>query len=137
MKRLTAKFLLPKFLSVGGLGFLLDASVFQALLSAGYGLIVSRIMSAVLSITLTWYLNRHYVFQTGSINAGAPEYARYVAVQTIGLMVNFGVYFTLIAKFQALHDVPLIALSCGAIAALTFNYLGARHYAYQAKRPAP
>jgi putative flippase GtrA len=136
MIRLTTRTLLPRFLLVGGLGFLLDASAFQILVSLDNGLGVSRIISAALSITLTWYLNRRFAFQTRSINAVAPEYARYVAVQTVGLLVNFGIYFTLIGKFDALHDMPLLALCCGAIAALVFNFLGARHYVFQADRSA-
>jgi putative flippase GtrA len=136
MTQFSLRTLLPRFLSVGGLGFLLDASVFQILFSVGYGLLVSRVISATLSITLTWYLNRRYVFQTRSINAGAPEYARYIAVQTVGLIVNFGVYLILISRFDVLHDLPILALSCGALTALTFNFLGARHYAYRERRSA-
>jgi putative flippase GtrA len=136
MTHLSLRTLLPRFLSVGGLGFLLDASVFQTLFSVGYGLLVSRVISATLSITLTWYLNRRYVFQTRSINAGAPEYARYIAVQAVGLIVNLGVYQILISRFNVLHDLPILALSCGALAALTFNFLGARHYAYRERRSA-
>ncbi len=137
MTRSPLRTLLPAFLSVGGLGFLLDAGVFQILFSVGYGLLVSRVISAALSITLTWYLNRRYVFRTISVNARAPEYARYIAVQTVGMIVNFGVYLILIARFDAFRDLPLLALSCGAFAALTFNFLGARYYAYRANRSAP
>jgi len=136
MTQFSLRTLLPRFLSVGGLGFLLDAGVFQILFSVGYGLLVSRVVSASLSITFTWYLNRCYVFQTRSINAVAPEYARYIAVQTVGLIVNFGIYLILISKFDVLRDLPVLALGCGALAALTFNFLGARHYAYRERRSA-
>lgn len=125
--------LLPGFLTVGGLGFLVDAGVFQLLYLAGQGPIAARIVSASVSITLTWYLNRQHVFQTSNINSSVPEYTRYIAVQTIGLIVNFGVYLFLLANVAQFREQPILALCGGAAAALTLNFLGARYFAFRAK----
>jgi putative flippase GtrA len=123
--------LLAGFLSVGALGFLLDVSVFQVLFMFGYGPIASRIVSAGAAITLTWYLNRRHVFRTAQISRSGPEYARYVVSQSGGLAVNFAVYLALLDGVQVLREVPVLALCGGALVAITFNFLGARYWAFR------
>jgi putative flippase GtrA len=123
--------LLAGFLSVGALGFLLDVSVFQTLFIFGYGAIAARIVSAGAAITLTWYLNRRHVFRTAQTSRSGPEYARYLLVQTAGLVVNLGVFLALLNGVQVLRDVPVVALCGGALVAITFNFLGARYWAFR------
>jgi putative flippase GtrA len=123
--------LLAGFLSVGALGFLLDVSVFQALFMVGYGPIASRFVSAGAAITLTWYLNRRHVFRTAQTSRSGPEYARYLVIQSAGLVVNLGIYLALLNSVQALREVPVIALCGGALVAITFNFLGARYWAFR------
>jgi len=123
--------LLAGFLSVGALGFLLDVSVFQALFIVGYGPISSRIVSAGAAITLTWYLNRRHVFRTAQTSRSGPEYARYLVIQSAGLVVNLGVYLALLNSVQGLQKVPVVALCGGALVAITFNFLGARYWAFR------
>ncbi len=125
--------LLAGFLSVGALGFLLDVSVFQALFMLGYGPIAARIVSSGAAITLTWYLNRRHVFRTAQKSRSGPEYARYVLIQSGGLAVNFGVYLALLNSMQVLREVPVLALCGGALVAITFNFLGARYWAFRAE----
>ena len=123
--------LLARFVAVGGCGFALDALSFQLIFLAGGGLVLSRLLSAAISITLTWYLNRKLVFRTDAVNRKGPEYGRYLGVQAVGLAVNFGVYFLMLEAFVALRAVPILALAAGAAAALTFNFLGARLWAFR------
>ncbi len=125
--------LLTGFLSVGAFGFLLDVSVFQALFMLGYGPIAARIVSSGAAITLTWYLNRRHVFRTAQTSRSGPEYARYVVIQSGGLAVNFGVYLALLNSVQVLREVPVLALCGGALVAITFNFLGARYWAFRAE----
>ncbi len=123
--------LLAGFLSVGALGFLLDVSVFQTLFIFGYGAIAARIVSAGAAITLAWYRSRRHVFRTAQTSRSGPEYARYLLVQTAGLAVNFGVFLALLSGVQVLREVPVIALCGGALVAITFNFLGARYWAFR------
>ena len=127
--------LLLRFLSVGGLGFLLDASLFQALYLGGTGPILARAGSATAAITLTWYLNRHWAFRTGKINRGGPEYLRYLGVQTVGLVINFGVYLVLLQNIELFAKVPLLALCGGASSAIAFNFLAARCWVFRSRQP--
>lgn len=120
-----------RFLAVGGCGFTIDVLSFQLIFTVGGGLVASRLLSATIAITLTWYLNRRLVFQTHAVSAKGPEYARYLTVQLIGLAVNFGIYFTMLASFPELQSIPVFALAAGATAALAFNFVGARYWAFR------
>lgn len=126
--------LFRRFLAVGGCGFVIDVICFQLMFEAGGGLVLSRIGSAAIAITATWYLNRHFVFETRNVNASASEYGRYLGVQLSGLAVNFGVYFTMLKVFPALRSIPVLALAAGAAVALIFNFLGAKWWAFRVQR---
>ena len=128
---MTGQAILPRFLVVGGCGFLLDAGIFQALVSADVGPIGARVVSAAAAITLTWYLNRRHVFRTHGVNRHGPEYLRYLSVQTFGLVINFGTFLILVTRVEAFRAMPLLALCAGAGLAIAFNFLGARYWAYR------
>lgn len=93
-----------------------------------------RLISASIAITLTWYLNRRLVFRTQQSNAMGSEYGRYVVVQVIGLLVNLVVYFMALAILPVLRNVPVMAIALGAAAALLFNFLGARCWAFRTQK---
>lgn len=120
-----------RFVSVGGLGFLLDLGVFQGLVWLGLEPIPARLVSASMAITLTWILNRHLVFYTSSQIGRGAEYVRYVVVQGVGLSINLGVFLLLISSSELAGRVPVLALIGGAAAAIVFNYLGARWWAFR------
>lgn len=131
---MTLPILFARFLGVGACGFAIDAIIFQLLFNAGGGLVVPRLISASVSITLTWYLNRRLVFRTHEVSAKGPEYGRYLGVQAIGLLVNFAAYFLALAAFEPLRAVPVAAIAIGAAAALVFNFAGARWWAFQMRQ---
>ena len=64
-------------------------------------------------------------------HCSGPEYARYLVIQSAGLVVNLGVYLALLNSVQALREVPVVALCGGALVAITFNFLGARYWAFR------
>lgn len=123
--------LLPGFVSVGALGFAVDAGILYLLFESGYGPVVSRFVSASCAITATWILNRRYVFRTGEANSSMPEYFRYIGVQILGFVVNFGVYLSLIGTVAYFREHPILALCWGAIASLALTFLGARYFAFR------
>jgi len=120
-----------RFMSVGGFGFLLDLGVFQGLVWLGVEPIPARLVSASMAITLTWILNRHWVFYTSNLAGRGAEYVRYIVVQALGLSINLGVFLVLIDSSELAGRVPALALIGGAAAAIFFNYLGARYWAFR------
>lgn len=122
-----------RFVAVGGLGFLLDAGVFQGLVLLGLELGPARLVSAALAVTLTWALNRRMVFYTSGLTSRGSEYVRYVVVQALGLVVNLGVFFLLLRVSELSRQLPILALVGGAASAIALNYLGARYWAFRVR----
>lgn len=118
-----------RFAMVGGMGFVIDASVLTLLVNGlGYGHYVSRAVSFSLAVTATWLVNRRWVFE-----AGAPsgrEYSGYFIVQLIGAAINLGIYVLVIELVPTLAALPVIPLACGALIALVANFLLARRFVF-------
>ena len=121
--------LFPKFVFVGTVGFLVDAVFLQTLFLLGYGPFVSRAFSVIVAMTATWYLNRTVVFQTS--NAKGPEYLRHLAAQSVGMLVNVGVYAGVLLAVPALQQSPVIALIVGSLAAMIFNFFSAKLWTFR------
>lgn len=119
-----------RFALVGGVGFIVDASVLTLLANAmGYGHYLSRAASFTLAVTVTWLLSRRWVFQ-----ADIPtrrEYSGYFVAQLIGAVINLGVYVLVIELVPQLAAIPVIPLAVGAIVAMFANFLLVRRFVYR------
>ena len=127
--------LLPKgfsaFAVVGGIGFIVDASILAILVHGyGWGDYTARVVSFSVAVTVTWWLNRHYVFSAQKTLNRRSEYSRYLSVQLIGMAINFLIYSLCIASSQTMDQWPVLALAVGSAVALFFNYLGARLFVF-------
>lgn len=119
-----------RFALVGGVGFIVDATVLTLLVNGlGYGHYVSRAVSFSLAVTVTWLLNRRWVFQAGSPTG--REYSGYFFVQLIGAVINLGTYVLIIEMVPPLAAVPVLPLAAGAAVALLSNFLLARRFIYR------
>jgi len=119
------------FSVVGAGGFAIDASLFLLINSAlGWPIVTARAISASVSIFATWALNRRITFAHRRSRRRGAELVRYALVQGAGLIVNFGVFASLIAVSPSFRAVPIVALALGAAAALIFNFLSARSLAF-------
>ncbi len=119
-----------RFALVGGLGFIVDATVLTLLVNGmGYGHYVSRAVSFTLAVTVTWLVNRRWVFQAGTPTR--REYSGYFVVQLIGAAINLGVYVLIIELVPPLAAIPVLPLAAGAAVALLSNFLLARRFVYQ------
>jgi putative flippase GtrA len=120
-----------RFGAIGGVGFLVDASVLTWLVSVnGWGLYESRALSFGLAVTATWYLNRRFTFASRAGTDRRREYGRYFAVQTLGALINLGVYVAIVAAVPAVAAYPVVPLAVGSGAAMVFNFLAARRFAF-------
>lgn len=121
---------LLRFALVGGVGFIVDATVLTLLVNGmGYGHYASRAVSFTLAVTVTWLLNRRWVFQAGSPTR--REYSGYFAVQLLGASINLGVYVLVIELVPPLARIPVVPLAVGAAVAMFSNYLLAGRFVYR------
>jgi len=124
----------PAFLAVGGIGFVVDAGILALLVHGyGWGDYSARGISFAIAVTVTWYLNRRFVFSAGRTGNRRSEYTRYLGVQGTGMAINFLVYSLCIATNETMDTWPVLALAVGSAVALLFNYAGSRIFVFTGK----
>ena len=120
-----------RFGAIGIIGFAVDAGVLTWLVNLnGWGLYESRVVSFGLAVTVTWYLNRRFTFAARAGSDRGREYGRYFGVQTVGALINLGVYVAIVAAVSAVAAYPVVPLAVGSGVAMVFNFLAARHFAF-------
>lgn len=135
MNRLGLRRELFGFVLVGGVGFLVDATL-VLLLSQYMNVYLARLLSFAVALTVTWLLNRSWVFTAAgrSARARAAEYSRYVVVQCSGAAVNLAVFSLLIFLFEILKSWLLIPLAAGSLVGMFVNYYGMRVWVFAMKK---
>jgi putative flippase GtrA len=120
------------FAIIGGVGFVVDGGILTILNSLfDIELLPARIASFSAAVTTTWFLNRQRTFADHRSQGMVGEWGRYAAVNSIGSVLNMGIFFWLIARYQTLADWPLVPLGLGAIVALVFNFLASKYIVFR------
>lgn len=120
---------LPSFAVVGAIGFIVDAGILSALVQgAAWSHYSGRAVSFAAAVTVTWYLNRRWVFAPTANRT--REYGSYFGVQTIGAIINLGTYALAIAVVPALGRLPVVPLAIGSALAMLFNYSAAKRWVF-------
>lgn len=122
------KFSRPFFLfaAVGTVGFVVDTSVLY-LLKGVVGLYFGRLFSFVVSVFVTWVLNRSVTFaDRASRKSKYHEFAIYFLLMTVGGLVNYSIYAGLVSHFSLVHDQPVWGVAAGSVAGLVINLLSSR-----------
>lgn len=126
------------FAVVGSIGFAVDAGVLVLLFHGlGWGHYAARGASFLVAVTVTWYLNRTWTFANRGGGKRGREYAAYFLVQVVGACINGAVYALGLALSPTMQAIPLLALACGSIVAMAFNFLAARRLAFPANASLP
>ncbi|MBA2964615.1 MULTISPECIES: GtrA family protein [Ramlibacter] len=123
---------LVRFGLVGTVGFVVDGGLLQLLVTfAGWGPIAARLVSFPAAVLATWWLNRTVTFQPREGGSLLASLGRYVAVSLVGTGVNFGIYTGLVLASPLLAARPIVPFAVASAAALVFNYLGSKHFAFK------
>ena len=78
---------LYRFLNVGAIGFAIDAGMLWFLVYVlDMGAIPARVLSFVVTISVTFVLNARYTF---GVSVRGSSKSRYIAVQLMGAALNF------------------------------------------------
>jgi putative flippase GtrA len=119
------------FAAVGTVGFVVDACILTLLVTGvGWGVFESRPLSFLVAVSLTWFLNRVSTFRHRAGPNRRQEYLRYMAVGTLGALLNFSVYAAVLLSIPTLVQWPAVALAAGSLTAMAFNFLGSRAFAF-------
>lgn len=118
---------LSRFLQVGAVGFGVDALLLWFLVyQVGWPPIMSRVISFVATITITFVLNARYTF---SVRVRESSKSRYILVQSLGAGINFFSYTALV-----LAGVlgPLWSLAVSAALSSAHNFFMMRRFVFGA-----
>lgn len=119
------------FATVGVVGFIVDAAILSTLVhAADWHHYTARALSFAAAVTVTWYLNRNWVFSRTSDRT--REYGAYFGVQVVGAAINLGTYALVIAMIPSLARLPVLPLAAGAVLALLFNFSAASRWVFAA-----
>jgi putative flippase GtrA len=122
-----------RFGLVGAAGFVVDASVVQALaIGAGFDLYLSRVVSYLMAATTTWWLNRLFTFRSKSIDL-ISQWLRFLAFNLSGGAINYAVYALLISMFVVAEQNPVAAVAAGSLAGMLVNYIVSRVFVFRVR----
>ena len=112
-----------RFALVGGAGFFVNAGAFWiALHLLHLSKDVAWFFAFVPAVTFTWWGNRTFTFHehaSTGLRETLHEWARFVATNGFGAIVNYAVYEALI-HWTGMN--AFIALAAGVLAGLVFNF---------------
>ena len=105
--------------------------------SVGWNAYLARVVSFLLAATVTWWWNRHYTFAARCQRPAAhAEWLHWLALMSIGALVNYGVYAALLLAFPGLHRWPALAAAAGSAVAALINFSAARGVLFRSARDA-
>lgn len=123
-----------RFCLVGTLGFVAATAILYAMLAAGAGYYLGYGIAFLLTVTLTWWLNRRFTFDDRSAGY-VRQWAQFVASNAVGGICNYGVYAALVSTSSVARELPILATALGSVAGLAVNFLAAKRVVFSA-RPA-
>lgn len=116
---------------VGGVGFAVDtAALYLLARGAGLDLYSARVASYLIAASVTWWLNRHFTFET-TARPSAGEWVKYVTLNAVGALVNYGIYAAAITWTATARAEPVIAVALGSAVAMVVNFLANRHLVFR------
>lgn len=119
------------FLIVGGVGFIVDATILTALTRyAAWSPWLARIPSFAVAVLVTWALNRRHTFPDRGLQDRSTEALLYLAIQGGGALINLAIFWISLALQPQLVNAPVIALAFGSAGGLVFNYLLSSKWLY-------
>ena len=116
------QFSFVRFCVVGGFLFCLDATILYAFT---YGLNfspnISRFISAIFSMTISWLLHRNYTFSPSKFKL-LLEYKKYIICSLLNCTINLSIYIILIEKLLICWQHPILALIAATSISMNFSY---------------
>jgi putative flippase GtrA len=131
---------LLRFGVVGTVGFVIDASVLQILVSwFGFGLLIGRVFSYLAAATVTWFLHRIYTFRKQLPAPDAPsassqvlidQWIRFVIANGIGASLNYGIYAICILSSELCRTYPVLGVAIGSVVAMVVNFALSKRFVF-------
>lgn len=117
----------------GGIGFVVDAAILQALVSlCSANPYVAQVFAFLVAATATWWWNRSRTFAARSSGRSLPgEWLHWMALMGFGAVVNYAAYAGSLLLFPSWRRWPVLAVAAGSAVAAAVNYASARAMLYK------
>lgn len=120
-----------RFCLVGGAGFLVDVGTLYATMTvAGLGPVAARVPAFLFAATFTWGANRIFTFGPSGRHT-VIEWLLFLIANSLGSAANFLGYLLALSALRSTATLgPAIAVACGSVAGLIFNYAVSQSYVF-------
>lgn len=113
-----------RFVAVGGIGFIIDASFLSALMRfMGMGPYGARAVSYLVAATCTWALHRTFTFNRPHWGSWIYQWGRFLVANAFGGILNYGIFCALVAEILFFSRNPVLALALSSAIAVAVNYV--------------
>lgn len=131
-RRATGEF--ARFLIIGTIGFIVDASVLKLLVAfAHMDLYSGRLVSYVTAASGNWMLNRHFTFKAAGSHSPVRQWLKYLGANGIGFAFNYSTYAALITYVAVAKAHPVLGVAAGSLAGLSFNFTVNKFWVFHAR----
>jgi putative flippase GtrA len=125
---------------VGGTGFFVNEAVlFVVIKTLHMNAYAAGVLAFLCTVTYTWMGNRLLTFRaeaaTGA-RAMAIEWVKFVGANLLGFVANYSVYSALVMFAHAPLNSPYLALACGTLVGLLFNFTLSKRLVFRHLPPA-
>ncbi len=119
-----------RFGVIGTLGFVWDTLVVYAT-APFVGLYVGGVISYVIAGSINWLLNRLWTYRHLSHGAMHRQAVMFLLVNSVGFVLNRGVYFSLIATEPLCRAYPVLPVAAGGLCAMFVNFFLSRRLVFK------
>jgi putative flippase GtrA len=119
-----------RFGTVGTFGFLVDTATVYATRGA-LGLYGAGVVAFLVAATANWALNRAWTFRGMGSGSAHSQWAKFLAANSIGFVLNRGAYFVLVTVSTLCAANPVIAVGAGSITGMFANFTLSRRLVFR------
>lgn len=134
-------FQLAKFGAVGAANFAVDFGVLNLLifstgLAAGWYFTLFKSISFIVAVTNSFFWNKLWTFKKKGQKETGKEFAQFILVSVIGLLINAGVASFIVNIIGPMGSIGIktwanIATAVASIVVLTWNFVGYKFFVFK------
>lgn len=92
---------------------------------------IARGASFLVAATTTWALNRAFTFRGHHRGSIVGQWARFIAANAFGGLINYGVFASLVATTALFADQPVLAIGVGSLVGMVFNFSASKRLVFK------
>ncbi len=117
---------------VGAIGMVVDTITVYSL-RASLGLYGAGAVAYLTAATSNWALNRVWTFRGNHMGPVHHQWARFLATNAVGFVLNRGTYAALVTYVSACAAEPVYAIAAGSLAGMFLNFSLSRRLVFKAE----